>query len=112
MFRQHFACHPQGALMVLAKITIKHERSSSVRGVAAYLLPEDDMQNAVETCWSNSSVLNLLVRAGRSIGLRCVCEECGRPMYRPISFKLYSSRTLHRMLEVFTRLQRAPHLVP
>jgi hypothetical protein len=33
--------------------------------------------------------LTLLVRAGRSIGLRCVCEECGRPMYRPISFKLY-----------------------
>jgi hypothetical protein len=43
--------------------------------------------------------LTLLVRAGRSIVLRCVCEECGRPMYRPISFKPYSSRTLHRMLE-------------
>jgi len=56
--------------------------------------------------------LTLLVRMGRSIGLRCVCKECGRPMYRPISFKLYSSRTLHRMLEVFTQLQRAPHLVP
>ena len=56
--------------------------------------------------------LTLLVRAGRSIGLRCVCEECGRPMYRPISFKLYSSRTLRRMLEVFTRLQRASRLVP
>jgi hypothetical protein len=34
-------------------------------------------------------ILILLVRAGRSIGLHCVCEECGRPMYRPISFKLY-----------------------
>ena len=56
--------------------------------------------------------LTLLVRADRSIGLRCVCEECGRPMYQPISFKLYSSCTLHRMLEMFTRLQRAPHLLP
>jgi len=56
--------------------------------------------------------LTLLVRAARSIGLRCVCEECGRPMYRPISFKLYSSRTLHQMLKVFKRLQRVPHLVP
>ena len=37
MFRQRIACHPQGALMVLAQITIKHGRSSSVRGVAAYL---------------------------------------------------------------------------
>ena len=36
MFRQHIACHPQGALMVLAKITIEHEHSSGVRGVAAY----------------------------------------------------------------------------
>ena len=35
MFRQHISCHPQGALMVLAKITIKHRRSNSVRGVAA-----------------------------------------------------------------------------
>ena len=58
------------------------------------------------------AVLTLLVRAGRSIGLRCACEKCGRPMYRPISFKLYSIRILHRMLEVFTRLQRAPHIVP
>ena len=60
----------------------------------------------------NHDHLTLLVRAGRSIGLRCACEKCGRPMYRPISFKLYSIRTLYRMLEVFTRLQRAPHLVP
>ena len=37
MFRQRIACHPQGALMVLAKITIKHEHSGSVMGVAAYL---------------------------------------------------------------------------
>jgi hypothetical protein len=36
MFRQHIACHPQGALTALAKITIKHEHSSSVMGVAAY----------------------------------------------------------------------------
>ena len=36
MFRQPIARHPQGALMVLAKITIKHEHSSGVRGVAAY----------------------------------------------------------------------------
>ena len=36
MFRQHIACHPQGALMVLAKITIKHEHSSGGRGVTAY----------------------------------------------------------------------------
>ena len=28
-------------------------------------------------------ILILLVRADRSICLRCVCEECGRPMYRP-----------------------------
>ena len=27
-------------------------------------------------------------------------------------FQAYSSRTLNRMLKVFTRLQRAPHLVP
>jgi hypothetical protein len=36
MFRQHIACHPQGALMVLAKITVKHEHSISVMRVAAY----------------------------------------------------------------------------
>jgi hypothetical protein len=36
MFRQLIAYHPQGALMVLAKITIKHEHSSTVMGVAAY----------------------------------------------------------------------------
>jgi hypothetical protein len=36
MFRQLIACHPQGALVVLAKITIKHEHSSIVMGVAAY----------------------------------------------------------------------------
>ena len=36
MFRQPIACHPQGALIVLAKITIKYEHSSGVRGVAAY----------------------------------------------------------------------------
>jgi hypothetical protein len=36
MFRQLIACHPQGALMVLAKISIKHEHSSIVIGVAAY----------------------------------------------------------------------------
>ena len=33
MFRQHIACHPQGALMILPKITIKHEHSSGVRGL-------------------------------------------------------------------------------
>ena len=55
MFRQHIACHLQVALMVLAKITIKHEHSSGVRGVAT--LPEDDMQYAVETRQSNKSVL-------------------------------------------------------
>ena len=52
--------------MVLAKITIKHELSSGGRGMAAYhgsvcavysVLPEDDMQNAVETCRNNKSVL-------------------------------------------------------
>ena len=36
MFRQPIASHPRGALMVLAKITIEHEHSSGVRGVAAY----------------------------------------------------------------------------
>jgi hypothetical protein len=36
MFRQLIACHPQGTFMVLAKITIKHEHSSIVMGVAAY----------------------------------------------------------------------------
>ena len=36
MFRQHIACHPQGALVVLAKITIKHSYARGVRGVAAY----------------------------------------------------------------------------
>ena len=36
MFRQHIACHPEGALMVLAKITVKREHSGSVMGVAAY----------------------------------------------------------------------------
>jgi hypothetical protein len=36
MFRQLIACHPQGALVVLAKITIKHEHSSIVMGVPAY----------------------------------------------------------------------------
>ena len=37
MFRQHTACHHQGALVVLAKITIKHSHARGVRGVAAYL---------------------------------------------------------------------------
>ena len=36
MFRQHIACHPQGTVLVLAKITIKLEHSSGVRDVAAY----------------------------------------------------------------------------
>jgi hypothetical protein len=36
MFGWHIACHPQGALTVLAKITIKREHSISVMGVAAY----------------------------------------------------------------------------
>ena len=36
MFRQHTACHHQGALVVLAKITIKHSHARGVRGVAAY----------------------------------------------------------------------------
>ena len=36
MFRQHIACHHQGALVVLAKITIKHAHDSGVRSVAAY----------------------------------------------------------------------------
>ena len=36
MFRQHTACHHQGALVVLAKITIKHAHARGVRGVAAY----------------------------------------------------------------------------
>ena len=36
MFRQHIACHHQGALVVLAKITIKHAHARGVRGVAAY----------------------------------------------------------------------------
>jgi hypothetical protein len=53
-----------------------------------------------------------LVRVGLSIGPRYVTEECVRTIYRPISFKLYNSRTFHRMLEIFTQLQRAPHLVP
>jgi hypothetical protein len=36
MFRQLIACHPQGALMVPAKITIKYETFDIVIGVAAY----------------------------------------------------------------------------
>ena len=36
MFRQHTAYHHQGALVVLAKITIKHSHARGVRGVAAY----------------------------------------------------------------------------
>ena len=36
MFRQHIACHHQGALVVLAKITIKHAHARDVRVVAAY----------------------------------------------------------------------------
>ena len=36
MFRQQIACHHQGALVVLAKITIKHAHARGVRGVAAY----------------------------------------------------------------------------
>ena len=37
MFRQHIACHHQGTLVFLAKITIKHAHARGVRGVAAYL---------------------------------------------------------------------------
>ena len=36
MFRQHIACHHQGALVVLAKSTIKHAHDRGVRSVAAY----------------------------------------------------------------------------
>ena len=36
MFRQHIACHHQGALVGIAKITIKHSHARGVRGVAAY----------------------------------------------------------------------------
>ena len=36
MFRQNIACHHHGALVVLAKITIKHSHARGVRGVAAY----------------------------------------------------------------------------
>ena len=36
MFRQHIACHHQGALAVLAKITIKYAHARGVRGVAAF----------------------------------------------------------------------------
>jgi hypothetical protein len=35
MFR-HIVCHPQGALVVLAKITFKTRILYSVKGVAAY----------------------------------------------------------------------------
>ena len=36
MFRQHIACHHQGARVVLAKVTLKHAHARGVRGVAAY----------------------------------------------------------------------------
>jgi hypothetical protein len=51
-----------------------------------------------------------------SRGLMCRLPLCLRRMREadvlPNFFKPYSSRTLDRMLEIFTRLQRVMHLVP
>jgi len=47
-------------------------------------------------------LLTLLVHAGRSIGLRCVCEECWRPMYRPISFN-YMENNMTKKSDVNNR---------
>jgi hypothetical protein len=59
MFRQLIACHPQGALVVLAKITIKHEHSIVVMGVAAYLIQEETTPFTILEC---SCFIKILAR--------------------------------------------------
>ena len=67
MFRQHIACHNQGALVVLAKITIKHAHARGVRGVAAYRgsVLHTDPRSGATPLMMTSSVLSKHVGAVR-----------------------------------------------